>query len=131
MLDEARSRRARVPPLWDGHAAERIVDAIEGYFVDERVEQRRRLGGDHPPVVGPQPLRRDGRRDVTGGEPGKRTLDRFGVVEPGGEPVRAEPPQQRLGRTAVRRREHRTSEREVLVRPWPPQPWRLPRRAPA
>ena len=32
LLDEARSRPASVPPLWDGHAAERIVDAIEGYF---------------------------------------------------------------------------------------------------
>jgi UDP-N-acetylglucosamine 2-epimerase (non-hydrolysing) len=32
LLDAARNRPARVPPLWDGHAAGRIVDAIEGYF---------------------------------------------------------------------------------------------------
>jgi UDP-N-acetylglucosamine 2-epimerase (non-hydrolysing) len=32
LLDDARIRPASVPPLWDGHAAERIVDAIEDYF---------------------------------------------------------------------------------------------------
>jgi UDP-N-acetylglucosamine 2-epimerase (non-hydrolysing) len=32
LLETARSRPARVPPLWDGRAAERLVDAIEDYF---------------------------------------------------------------------------------------------------
>ena len=29
LIDGARSRPSRVPPLWDGHAAERIVDVLE------------------------------------------------------------------------------------------------------
>jgi UDP-N-acetylglucosamine 2-epimerase (non-hydrolysing) len=32
LLEGARSRPARVPPLWDGHAADRLADAIEDYF---------------------------------------------------------------------------------------------------
>jgi UDP-N-acetylglucosamine 2-epimerase (non-hydrolysing) len=39
LLTEARAREARVPPLWDGHAAQRIVDVLAKELESEPVEQ--------------------------------------------------------------------------------------------
>ena len=39
LLVEAREREAHVPPLWDGHAAERIVDVLSWTLGAEPVEQ--------------------------------------------------------------------------------------------
>jgi UDP-N-acetylglucosamine 2-epimerase (non-hydrolysing) len=38
LLDEARGREAEVPPLWDGHAAERIVDVLSRTLGSEPIE---------------------------------------------------------------------------------------------
>ena len=38
LLAAARAKEARVPPLWDGKASERIVDVLAA-TLDERVEQ--------------------------------------------------------------------------------------------
>jgi UDP-N-acetylglucosamine 2-epimerase (non-hydrolysing) len=38
LLDAAREREARVPPLWDGKASERIADVLAA-ALDEPVEQ--------------------------------------------------------------------------------------------
>jgi UDP-N-acetylglucosamine 2-epimerase (non-hydrolysing) len=35
LIDEARARPARVPPLWDGKAAERVADALERFPLEE------------------------------------------------------------------------------------------------
>jgi UDP-N-acetylglucosamine 2-epimerase (non-hydrolysing) len=37
LLAEAPGKPARVPPLWDGKAAERIADVLSGYPLEERV----------------------------------------------------------------------------------------------
>ena len=39
LLSEARERDAQVPPLWDGHAAERIVDVLSRTLDGELAEQ--------------------------------------------------------------------------------------------
>jgi UDP-N-acetylglucosamine 2-epimerase (non-hydrolysing) len=39
LLDEARERETQVPPLWDGHAAERIVDVLSRTLGSEPAEQ--------------------------------------------------------------------------------------------
>ena len=39
LLAEARNREAQVPPLWDGHAAQRIVDVLARSLGSEPVEQ--------------------------------------------------------------------------------------------
>ena len=39
LLAEARERKAQVPPLWDGHAAERIVDVLSSTLGSEPIEQ--------------------------------------------------------------------------------------------
>jgi UDP-N-acetylglucosamine 2-epimerase (non-hydrolysing) len=39
LLAEARNREAQVPPLWDGHAARRIVDVLSRSLGGETVEQ--------------------------------------------------------------------------------------------
>jgi UDP-N-acetylglucosamine 2-epimerase (non-hydrolysing) len=39
LLAEAQRREARIPPLWDGKASERIVDVLARTFRDEPVEQ--------------------------------------------------------------------------------------------
>ena len=39
LLDEARERETQVPPLWDGHAAERIVDVLSRTLGSEPVER--------------------------------------------------------------------------------------------
>jgi UDP-N-acetylglucosamine 2-epimerase (non-hydrolysing) len=39
LLSEAREREAQVPPLWDGHAAERIVDVLSRTLGSEPVER--------------------------------------------------------------------------------------------
>jgi UDP-N-acetylglucosamine 2-epimerase (non-hydrolysing) len=35
LMAEARERKAQVPPLWDGHAAERIVDVLSRFPLEE------------------------------------------------------------------------------------------------
>jgi UDP-N-acetylglucosamine 2-epimerase (non-hydrolysing) len=39
LLDESRERKTQIPPLWDGHASERIVDVLSRSFGAEPVEQ--------------------------------------------------------------------------------------------
>jgi UDP-N-acetylglucosamine 2-epimerase (non-hydrolysing) len=39
LLSEVRERESQVPPHWDGHAAERIVDVLSRTLASERVEQ--------------------------------------------------------------------------------------------
>ena len=39
LLDEAHERETQVPPLWDGHAAERIVDVLSRTLGSEPAEQ--------------------------------------------------------------------------------------------
>jgi UDP-N-acetylglucosamine 2-epimerase (non-hydrolysing) len=39
LLAVARERKAQVPPLWDGHAAERIVDVLSSTLGSEPIEQ--------------------------------------------------------------------------------------------
>jgi len=39
LLDEVRERETQVPPLWDGHAAERIVDVLSRTLGSEPAEQ--------------------------------------------------------------------------------------------
>ena len=45
LLSEARERESHVPPLWDGHAAERIVDVLSRTLGSEQVEQLRQTLG--------------------------------------------------------------------------------------
>jgi UDP-N-acetylglucosamine 2-epimerase (non-hydrolysing) len=40
LLAEVREREAQVPPLWDGHAAERIVDVLARFPLEERAVAR-------------------------------------------------------------------------------------------
>jgi UDP-N-acetylglucosamine 2-epimerase (non-hydrolysing) len=40
LIDEARARDAQVPPGWDGRAAERLVDVLEGAFPGRARRQR-------------------------------------------------------------------------------------------
>jgi UDP-N-acetylglucosamine 2-epimerase (non-hydrolysing) len=39
LLDEARERETQVPPLWDGHASERIVDVLSRTLGSEPAER--------------------------------------------------------------------------------------------
>ena len=94
-LLEARRGAASVPPLWDGHAAERIV-ALS--LAHDLVEQRRGAAGDHG---GGRRARAAPRARAGGrhrGEPLQRTLDRARVGEPGRQARRRRAAKQRLGR---------------------------------
>ncbi len=116
------------PRLWDGHAAQRIVDVLAEPELLDAAGTRPRRRSRQPVEQSGQALRgapraRTARAARAGPVGGTRRARRRssaaaiepGVVEPRAQPAGAEPAQQRLGGAAVGHAQHGPPEREVLV----------------